>query len=120
MSNAERYRQHHIIVADLMGQLSDDDKLRLAQALNDGWAVGDFGVDSYDPEPMDKVLAKIKLRSETLRTKARYTTGGISATQTGVFDGRLNLTVEQIVERLNSQQCEIDRLKTEMTHSAAW
>jgi hypothetical protein len=60
MTKAEHYRQQHIQVSALMGRLSNRQKLMLAQGLNDGWAVGDFGVDNYDPEPMDKVLAQVQ------------------------------------------------------------
>lgn len=107
MTNRERFRQHHITIADLMDRLSNADKLRLAQALNEGWPVGGCGVGSYDPGPVDEVLAQI----ESNLREPRYTTSWDSAAQTFVFDGDDNLTMGQIVERLNSQQCEIDRLK---------
>lgn len=58
-SAPERYRQQHTDVAALMDSLSAADKQRLADAFNAGWVPGGFGADSYDPEPVDKVLAEL-------------------------------------------------------------
>jgi hypothetical protein len=94
-----------------MDRLSDDDKLRLAQALNEGWGPVGCGVGSYDPGPVDEVLAQIETKFSS--PEPQYSTSWDGAAQTFVFDGEENLTMGQIVERLNSQQCEIDRLKTQ-------
>jgi hypothetical protein len=115
-----------------MDRLSNDDKMRLVQAFNEAWAVGGFGIGSYDPGPVDEVLAVIEEREGVPEFKVsefkvlariggtgsyehtpepRYTTS-CEAAQTFVFDGDDPLTMGQIVERLNSQQCEIDRLTT--------
>jgi hypothetical protein len=67
-----------------MDRLSNADQMRLAQALNEGWPVGGCGVGSYDPGPVDEVLAL--LETKFANPEPRYTTS------------------------LNSQQCESDRL----------